>query len=272
MLRRSGRRISPWRLVLALGGLAAGTASAAPGEEPALWKLWQQHAQEPDNHPAAFEAAQAFEKQFPKSPLLGVTRGLVAWHALKAGRPAEAAKVLESMAGEGEGADPLAKAAREMALRWLTRLDREQWPPVLKAYYADHVEFPAKLDGFAALPEAKRPPMSDRWGKPWVYRIAPLIRLRTNLGQTFVLQSSVLGETTELAKALKLPYAAGIDLRPVRLVSGAAGTAVLFEAGTEKPLLTVGTAQGRVTFAWMGAETIVLSNGDHWQLLRRPPP
>ena len=87
-----------------------------------------------------------------------------------------------------------------------------------------------------------------------------------------MLQSSVLGETTELAKALKLPYAAGIDLRPVRLVSGAAGTAVLFEAGTEKPLLTVGTAQGRVTFAWMGAETIVLSNGDHWQLLRRPPP
>ncbi len=253
-----------------IAGLAAAwvAAVAAADEQDQALLLWRAQAKTPTNHAAHAVAWRAMESQFPSGELRPVIRGFAAWHLLKSGGTNDAVTLLEAMSlGKST---PVEQAAAEMARRWLTRLDRERVRAALKAQYQKDVAFPPALDVLRALPEAERPPLTDRFGSPWQYAIDGFKRIAPTRGQRYRLGSSQLGESSDLAAALARPYGAGATPpRPLR--RGADGTAIIFLVGTERPVVSVGTKVGGWMLAWAGSKLLVMSDGDYWALLPSPP-
>lgn len=242
---------------------------AAP-DERALWKLWVQHTNNVADHAGIVAACREFVAKSPQDPLCAVARGLEGWHLLVDGNRAEAARVFETLAAASPQQGPLAAAGAEMAKAWLTRLDREAMRAALKQYYRQQIEFPARLDAVRALKLSPAPRFEDRWGQAWGYRRESSIKGMAS--QQYVLESSRLGQGSDLDKALALPYAAGIGLTPSRLISaGDADPVVELSVPSKKPVvLSVGGAAEGITAAFIGPNLIILSDGNHWLLLPKP--
>lgn len=243
-------------MVMWLGGSA--TIGAAPAEEDALLGLWQYHETATD-HGDSVAAAEAFEKQFPRSTLLPVSRSLVGWHRLHRG---ESTQVEELFGGlRSSKSDPFSQSADRIARSWLTRLDRERVKIALRSVYAKTIAYPARFP-------ASIQPATDRWDKPWIYRLQAMRFIKGVSNQTYHLESPTLGATSDLRVALKIPFGSRIALTPVRRD----GEAVTFQlpGKPDQYVLVPGSDAGETRFVHLGERILVLADRDHWRVLATP--
>lgn len=255
------------RLLLASCALSLVTclSASAQADARALAKIWQQHLRAPTEHAPLVQAVQQMAAQHAESPLLGIARGIGAWHALSAGQTNQAVLLLTPLLVERN--DPVSVEARTFAQRWLSRIDREQVRMALKLYYRNHVEFPAAFSALNELAVTNRPPATDRFGRAWKYELAPLKRLSNIRGQRYNLTSFTLGDDSDLGTMLRRPYGGNFALlRPSRFLPGGV---VEFVRGTEKFVMSEGTKQNGITLAVSREELIAITDGDYWWLFAR---
>jgi len=260
--------------VVVLAGLwAAWACAAAPADEAALWRLWTAHQKAADGeHRTCATECAALAREHPTWKPVG--EGLAAWHLLKAGATAEAARLLQGLAA-APGDDPLVDAGREMARRWLTRLDRAAVQAALRTYYQQFISYPETLAELSAVTNLPTPPLTDRWNKPWRYRRIPFRRLARLRDQRYELESAMLpGAASDLTAALRTPYAGTIRLKAVTVTAaGGERQGVEFEtaaAPAKRVLLAEGTDYEGVRLVKIGASVLLLSDGDYWLVLARP--
>jgi hypothetical protein len=255
--------------LIAFCSLVCSVVFAEKPDEAALLKLWEMQKQDPANHTAVIQAAEAFEQNFGKSPLVVVIHGMAAWHQLKAGNSQEAQRILESLASGG--AMPLSAAGREMAYCWLTRMDIEVVKEGLRKVFADHIEYPETLDPVGNLPANLRPPMKDRWGAHWSYHTADFKQIKAGAKSNFVLQSTKLGDSSDLEKALARPYGGGQrwQLTPMPPQGGKSLFKVSGTGGSQI-LVGEGAVAGNLSFPYRGDAFLILSNGDYWFIEQIP--
>jgi hypothetical protein len=196
-----------------------------------------------------------------------VVSGFEAWHYLKKGNRAAAAEIFNSMLVKGAATD-IQKAGDLMARSWLSRMDREQVISALKVIYKRDIAFPASLEALTALKLEPAPPLTDRWEKPWVYRLESAIKGMES--QRYVLESSTLGAYSRLDRALKEPYGSGLQLQPVKMINTSRN---VVEFKTSDGLLIrrqAGDQSNRINLVYLGANIVVVSDGNHWSVLPKP--
>jgi hypothetical protein len=256
----------PSQIKLAIAVVTLAALSGAADDERGLWAVWQRHVEAPDAHAEIVATCTAFETNAPADPLIAVTRGIAAWHLLRQGERARAEAILTPM--QKPGSDPLGEGASEIARAWLTRLDMENVKAGLKALYVENVAFPESLE---ALPAEGRPPAADRWGRPWRYSLTGFQALTGMNDQKYELWSQTLGKDGDLKNALAAPYGGHIDFKPVSVnTAGQNPVARFTNTAGETVHLSVGTRNGDTLFSYMGQALIVLSDRDHWKVLRKP--
>ena len=251
--------------------LLASAVVANAADEQGLWAVWTLHQDSPDDHAGVVAACEEFAKRAPDDPLVAVTCGLAGWHLLQDNKLTGARTCFETLLDRRDS--PLQRAASEMARAWLTRLDVPRMRAALRQYYLEHVGYPASLEELKTLPGTDELPLTDRWQRPWEYRLTGYRLLRDMSDQKYKLGSRKLGSTLELDTALSRPYASGISLAPVETVRQGAREVVRFESragGTAPPLLLPGHRHEGTIFAWMGERLVVLADVDHWQVLPKP--
>ena len=232
---------------------------AAPAEEDALWALWRTHTDSLAKPAAVISACRAFEAANTQSPFVIVSRGLQAWQLQKNGPTNEAAVIWQGLLSASD--DPMHRAGAQMARTWLTRADRDQVRLALRQLYNQKILYPV------ALPESIQP-ATDRWGKKWAYRLTQPRFLKDVTAQIYELQSPTLGANSDLQAALAIPYGSRLGLHPVRVD----GEAVTFTTGggQDRVVLSPGTEFSGTAFVFLGESLLVLSDGNHWAVLRRP--
>ena len=250
-----------------LAGAVCRAEFSAP-DERGLWLLWVNNTNNVENHATIVAACREFGAKTNQDPLVVVAKGLEAWHLLKMGNSNEAIRCFGSMLAVPEGASPLQNAGAEMARVWLTRFDREIVRMALKKIYVRDIEFPATLEPINTLKIRKMPPFTDRWGKPWTYRLQSSIKGMGN--QQYLLESTRLGSTSDLVKALARPYAAGINLEPVGDSPDSAGMYEFASPFKKSIFLQAGGEMEGIMVAYMGKNIIVLSDGSHWRVVVKP--
>ena len=264
-------------LVLGLSWIhAAAVARAAESAERPLWTLWALHQKEATNgdHQAVVAACDAFDREHAGSPLCPVSRGLAAWHLLRAGATGEAVRVFDGL-DRPAGTNALGLAGQAMALRWLTRLDREQVRVALRAFYNQNIRYPDSLAELQSLKaKAAGVPLADRWKKPWRYSLVKLKHLQKLRNQQYELESTMLAQDSDLTRAVAAPYAARIGLHPAQMSKGGDGRpAIMFETTgktAKQVMLVEGTDYEGISLVYIGETMIVLSDGDCWQVLAKP--
>lgn len=251
-------------------GLCHAQAPVVP-DERAFWLVWVLNTNSTPDSAAVIAACKGFDAAVTNDPLSVVVRGLESWHLFKIGSTNEAMRLLDPLLKLPENPTPLQIAGAEIAKSWLTRLDREMVRIALKKLYLRDIEFPASLETIKTLKIKRMPPFTDRWGKPWVYK------LRDDLGkglgnQLYTLQSSQLGSGSDLGKALALPYAGRITLQPLRVMPGVGANEMIeFSSPSQKSiLLSVGGSMDGTVVAYIGKNIIILSDGNHWRAIVKP--
>jgi len=247
-------------------------------DERAVWELWKNHVEDPSRHATLAAASRKAAESAASDPLSNFARGLEAWHLLKQEKHAEARRLLETILKSRPDSLPaFSEASAAMARTWLTRLDREQVKTALKRYYADHIEYPPSLAALEKAAPGINWPRTDRWNRPWDYRLVALLTLPDMKGQKYQLASTRLGGDSELDKALEREYASGVRLEPAAIVSGTAGReTVRFkpagdDADSRSPiLLSPGGESDGIMFAYMGSHILILTDGNHWNVMPRP--
>lgn len=237
-------------------------------DERGLWKVWCAGTNSAFEAAESLEACREFTVRAPRDPFVVVVSGVAAWHYLKTGNTGAAVKLFESMLVAKEPATIIQKAGDKMARSWLTRLDREQVALALKKVYLRDIEFPASLEALKTLKNTPLPPMTDRWGKPWSYRLESSIKGMAP--HRYVLESEMLGADSDLKKALKRPYADGLQLRAVRMVPGVADTVELKTSYGMSINRQLGRETNSGDLIYLGSNIIVLSDGNHWCVLPKP--
>ncbi len=253
---------------LCLSLLSALPATAA--DEVAFWELWKTHLAATNGHAEAVAACDAFEQKHPGDPFIIVARQFKAWHLLKLDRNADASALLTPMVTPGSTG--LDKGASELARAWLTRLDRETVKAALQKVYARDVAYPEALDVWPKN-AAGTPPSVDRWGKAWKYRLTGFTRIPGLRNQKYELQALLLGDTSDLAAALALPYAEQLTLKPVGLRPMTSGPPmIVFETGETgaKATMTAGTRSEGTFLAYVGDRIILVADYTHWKVLPKP--
>ena len=261
-LRQMGRM----RFLLLFAAVCAWSFAARGAEDDAVLELWKQHMAAADDHETALKVCRDFATAHPGDPLLPMVRGLEEWHLLRSGRRSDVLKMLavDLVAPPGAVTD----GARRVAQGWLTREDRDQVAAALQGYYRKNVAYPKTLD---QLPTDARPPMADRFGKPWNYKLAGFAKVKGFADQKYALESAALGDTSDFKAALKLPYAARITAVPVEVVALPGGKqAVKFNVGGSPAVVGVGQAAGDLYLAFVGAKIVVVCDCTHWKIIPRP--
>jgi len=139
------------------------SVAASEADEATLWRLWSRHMANPGDHETLSTAFRHFARTRPDDPLAPVANTIAAWHLLKNRHYDEAKELLIPYAHPS--AQGTARGAHELARAWLTRLDREEVIEALDFYRTREVRYPdhlATLMEHPALPEALRPPLTDR--------------------------------------------------------------------------------------------------------------
>jgi len=255
-----------------IGALTAITvpcrAQSVTSAEGNLWKVWSTVTNRAMESSAVIAVCNEFEAGSPQNPLALVVTGIKAWHLLKIGNTNEAVVIFKSMLTVNKNATAIQLAGVEMAKSWLTRLDHEKVMVALKKLYLRDIEFPATLEAIKSLKNNPMPLFTDRWGKPWVYRLGSSINGMDT--QRYILKSSSLGVDSDLEKALNLSYGEKIKLAPVRLVPG--GNAMFeFTTGTGKSAyLQLGGKAGQITVVYLGVNLIIMADENHWRVVLKP--
>jgi hypothetical protein len=258
-----------------LAGLAVGMAavmvsraqSIVPNER-GLWQLWAASTNAAGEHASVVTACGDFRTQTPQDPFVVVVTGLEAWQLLKMGSTQKAISLFESMLTVPENATYLQIAGAEMARVWLTRIDRDQVQAGLKKIYVRDIAFPVTLESLKSLRVAPIPPLNDRWGKPWSYRLESSIKGMDS--QHYVLESTRLGARTDLATALAQPYAGQIKLEPARLLPVSTDTVEFTTRDGTHAFLQAGGKSDGVTVAYLGVNLIVMADESHWRISPKP--
>lgn len=259
-------KVHVW-LALFLVVAVTGRAQSVKADEKGLWDVWCSGTNKSFEASEIAEACKKFRTNAPQDPFMVVVSGLEAWNRLKRGDTATATAIFNTMVVKGS-ATGLRKAGDEMARSWLTRLDREQVTRSLKEIYRRDIEFPASLEALKTLGDKASPPLTDRWGKPWVYKKGSAIKGMES--QRYVLESSMLGTRSDLKAALKIGYAERMDLKPVRMVPGSI-VVVEFKTADGRTLLREEGDRGNVVnLVYVGTYIIVLSDGNHWSVMPKP--
>jgi hypothetical protein len=247
-------------------------ASAHSADEDALVALWKQHMTTQEEHEAVIAACRTFVDSHPNDPLIVVARGIEAWRTLKTGNREEAFAFYASDLALPPS--PLNDCARRLACGWMTRADHEKVESSLRAYYRKEIAFPSDLSQIASHPRFKTElkfPEMDRFGKPWIYTLKGLEKLKGFTDQRYTLRSAVLGDLSDLKSAAALPYASRISAVPQRVVAMPDNTtAVSFKNGTNTSLSLPGPGAGDLHLAFIGYKIIVVCDHTHWKLLPRP--
>ncbi|MEI6647678.1 MAG: hypothetical protein WCP12_16695 [bacterium] len=253
--------------VLSLMAVAVtGHAQSVKADEKGLWDVWCGGTNSAFEASEMAKACKKFRTSAPQDPFTVVVSGLEAWNHLKKGDTGTATAIFNTMLVKGP-ATGLRKAGDEMARSWLSRLDRDQVTRALKDIYRRDIEFPASLEVFTALGD-KAPPLTDRWGKPWVYKRGSAIKGMET--QRYDLESSVLGMRSDLKGALKMGYAERIDIKAVRMVTGNKSV-VEFKTGEGRSIFREEGDRGNiVNLIYVGSYIIVLSDGNHWSVMAKP--
>jgi hypothetical protein len=260
------------RFLLVVVTVLVCSLSARAADEDGLLELWKQQMEMPDDHEAVIKACREFATAHAGDPLLPVVRGFEEWRMLRAGQQAEAFKMIEAdlVAPAGSVND----GSRRLALGWMSRADREQVLPALQAYYRKEAAYPKTLEQLAAHPKLKaqpQPPWRDRFGKPWDYQLTGFAKLKGFTDQKYSLRCAVLGNTSELKTAVKLPYASRISAVPQQVIPAPGNTqAVKFKLAGSTAVVGVGQATGDLHVAFVGAKIIVVCDYTHWKILPRP--
>jgi len=263
----SGRRLARCsRILLVVLAICGWGCTVRAAEEDAVQELWKQHLGTPDDHEAVVKACRDFATAHAGDPLLPMVRGLEAWHRLRAGRRGEALQIFAVDLAAVPG--PMTDGARRVAQGWLTRGDRDQAGAALQAYYKKHVAYPKTLD---QLPVDGRPPLSDRFGKPWNYKLSGFGKVPGFIDQKYSLQSTVLSDVSDFKVALALPYAARITAVPQQVIAAPGNAqAVKFSVAGSPAVIGVGQAAGDLYLAFVGARIMVVCDYTHWKILPRP--
>ncbi|MEI6072304.1 MAG: hypothetical protein WCS31_10965 [Verrucomicrobiae bacterium] len=261
----NGARPARW-LLLVLFAVCGMSLPARAADEDALLMLWNQHMKTPDDHEAVVKACRDFASAHPGDPLLPVVRGLEAWHRLRAGRRGEALQILTADLTAPPG--PVTDGARRVAQGWMSRMDRDQVAGALQAYYRKNVAYPKTLE---QLPADARPPLGDRFGKPWNYRLSGLAKVPGFEDQKYSLQSAALGDLSDFKESLELPYAARIAAVPQQVIAAPGNSPMVkFRVAGTSVLLGVGQAAGSLHLAFAGEKILVVCDDTHWKILSRP--
>lgn len=267
--RRFGRRACFRRTLFAL----LSVLFCLPGFTRAgddLLAFWGKRAAAGSDHGAALEVCRDYQKRLAGDEYGPVVDSVAAWHELAAGKTNAARSRLARLLDAGQG--PVMAEAAENARRWLTRLDREEVESALKDFYAANIKFPDSLRAFG--PARGRFSLTDRWGRPWSYRLAAFKHFRLPADQRYTLESSTLGATSDLGAALKIQGAAGMALKSTGFVTVDRGKSVAeFEPASgvgRRFTMMEGTTQGGVKCVSVAPHFILLSDGDRWAVVPRP--
>lgn len=273
--------------LVVLGLMPRGAGAAEPNEN-ALWLLWNQQAStNAVDHEALLAACQGFTNQYPSDPSGPVVQTMAAWNLLHLGRQAEAAAVLARQLDRS--GTPLESGASYLAKAWLTRIDREKVKAALQFYYRREVRYPRSIDelvAYAPLPKDLRPPGRDRWGANWVYALVGFKSLSGLLDQQYEISAQKLGNGSELAAALAVPYGGMMHVRPNRMLSSKPGSEIVewliapsaaSPADAQKPkpaertvALGVNSTSEGLSVAYIGRTILIVYDTYHWKLLARP--
>jgi hypothetical protein len=258
-----------WVLLTCVFVLSPNTHAA---DEDGLVTLWKQHIAATDEHESIIKACRSFYETHFNDPLLPVARGLEAWHTLRDGRRLAAFALWE--ADLTLPPSPINDCARRLASAWMSRADRENVVSALQSFYRREVAYPKDLAQIASHPRLKnepKPPETDRFGKPWNYRLTGFEKVKGFADQKYELRSSVLGDISELNAAEKLPYASRILAVPQRIITLPDNSlAVSFGLGKTSSLSMLGPGAGDLHLAFVGAKIIIVCDHTHWKLLSRP--
>ena len=254
-------------LVLLLAVCVSVQAQPSKSDERALWDLWCTSTNSAFESSAVMDACKEFREKTPKNPLVVMVSGFEAWHYLKMGDSGAAVPILNSMLVQRSVTD-IQRAGDTMARSWLTRLDRERVVLALKKIYLRDIEFPVSLEALKSLKSGSVPPLTDRWGKPWVYRLESSIKGMAT--QRYILESSVLSSRSYLKRACKVPYASRINLKPISMVKGGRKRVEFKTSGGQSVFRQAGDSSNRINLAWLGSNIMVLSDGNHWCVMPKP--
>ncbi|HRR33781.1 MAG TPA: hypothetical protein P5026_06770 [Kiritimatiellia bacterium] len=255
----SGRR---WAVSLASAATVLCTcvsARAATPQEEAFLKAWGAHVRTPKDHKAVIAACQSvMDKSTTLGEFLPVVKTLAAWHLLAGGMQADAVRVFESAVTSDKAARPVARFADTMARRWLTRIDHAQLEKALKAYHADHVEFPSSLAPILNQPAGTAPAKSDRFGAPWVYRTEAFSRLKGVTNQRYSLYSKSLGNRLTSLKSMTLDTYGGNKRATIISRKSSNPVSVEFEtttdSGTQRGVATESGLINGIRFLKLGSD------------------
>lgn len=248
--------------------------TAREANEAALLELWTQHLASLDDHEAVLKSCGSFIAANPVDPLIPVVQGIESWHEFRAGRTAEGVKLIEPYLNAPPG--PVTDSARTLALGWMARMDRQKVAAALQLYYRKEVAYPKTLAQIAShpkIPPDARPPFNDRFGKPWVYQLVGFGKLAGFADQKYSLQSSTLGDLSDLKAALQVPYASRISAVPEEVIPAPGNTlAVKFKIPGKAGVAVVGVGQksGDLHLAFVGSQIVVVCDYTHWKVLLRP--
>jgi len=139
-------------------------------------------------------------------------------------------------------------------------------------WYATHARYPDSLEALSALPPDRQPPLTDRWRRPWDYSLTRFRHLPGVEAQRYALTSRKLGRASVLADALRTPATAAPEVRLVRIVALEPVPAAELDfrlAGSRRVTLSEGAEHAGVQLVKVGERSLLLCDGDRWQLVRR---
>jgi hypothetical protein len=278
------RRFGRWGFAVLFCGMVS-VAPARELNEQALLKLWTAQSTSPEDHAAVIQACTDYAKANPADPGIPVSRTLAAWHLLKLGKTEESAALFKPYLKSSS--DPIRKGASLLAKAWMTRFDALAVKEALQLYYRREFKYPRTLMEFKtgkALKDTTLPPLADRWGLSWSYKLAGFKHLPNMLDQKYELQSSRLGGTTDFKKALAIPYGEELLLQvgKVRTVGENVIVELVRVERSKDPLkpyrplpgsafmINEGRSSKDIFLAYVGSRMIILAGLNHWTILPRP--
>jgi len=246
-------------------------------DEKSLWDVWKLQQEKPDDHEAICTACLELVKKAPKDRLSLVVMNMAAWHQLKLDKKEGAIKLFRTSLAS-QGSDPLYAAAANMSKAWLTRIDMDQVKDALRLYYYKYIIYPKSMELIKPFQKQGQPPLVDRWDKPWVYSLSESKGAKKagieTYGHFFSLKSSMLGTNSEMKAAMRMPYASGIGLKPVKLLSGTPGKEMVQFETTDgkqsKVVLSLGLESNGIVLCYAGPKLLILADLNHWAILPRP--
>ena len=264
------RRLGP---VAALLILLAGLQGAFAANEKDFYELWKKHESDPSRHDEIIAQCRKFSEFNSADPLRDVAKSLEAWHLLVAGRSNEAWEIFESQAAlAGDG---VRTGTARVAKGWLSRREREKVAASLKLFYREEIGFPkslAEISNHPKIPAEARPPVNDRFGAPWKYRLSGFEKMPGFENQKYSLECAELGPLSDLRKSLELPYAGHLKIKPVAVNPGPAGSIVSFQGSDSKAMTVIGEGEAAkgIQLAFAGPGLVMVCDGTHWKVFLKP--